>query len=170
MKISVYALSIDIFTHALGNLSAILEKGAVYAAAKKFDSSVLVSSRLAPDMLPLSRQVQIACDISKNSAARLAGTEPPRFEDNEKTIEELRARIARTIDYLKSIPVSAFEGSEERDIKVPARERPLEFKGLAFLQRWALPNVFFHVTTAYNILRHNGVDIGKQDYLGQTQG
>jgi hypothetical protein len=170
MKISVYALSMDIFTHALGNLSAILEKGAVYAAAKKFDSGVLLSSRLAPDMLPLSRQVQIACDIAKNSAARLAGTEPPRFEDNEKTIEELRARIARTIDYLKSIPVSAFEGSEERDIKVPARERPLEFKGLAFLQRWALPNVFFHVTTAYNILRHNGVDIGKQDYLGQTQG
>jgi hypothetical protein len=170
MKISVYALSIDLFTHALGNLSAILEKGAAHAAAKKFDSSVLVSSRLAPDMHPLSRQVQIACDIAKNSAARLAGTEPPRFEDNEKTIEELRARIARTIDYLKSIPASAFEGSEDRDIKVPARERPLEFKGLAFLQRWALPNVFFHVTTAYNILRHNGVDIGKQDYLGRTQG
>jgi uncharacterized protein len=170
MKISVYALSIDVFTHALGSLSAILEKGAAHAVAKKFDSSVLVSSRLAPDMLPLSKQVQIACDISKNSAARLAGTEPPRFEDNEKTIEELRARIAKTIDYLKSIPASALEGSEDRDIKVPARERPLEFKGLAFLQRWALPNVFFHVTTAYAILRHNGVDIGKQDYLGNTQG
>jgi uncharacterized protein len=166
MKISVQSQSIDIFTHALGNLSAILEKGAVYAAAKKFDSNVLVGSRLAPDMLPLSRQVQIACDISKNSSARLAGIDPPRFEDNEKTIEELRARIAKTIDYLKSIPAGAFEGAEDRDIKVPAGERTLEFKGLAYLQSWALPNVFFHVTTAYNILRHNGVEIGKRDYLG----
>lgn len=166
MKISVQALSIDIFTHTLGSLSAILEKGVAHATARKFDSSVLVASRLAPDMMPLVKQIQIACDIAKNSAARLAGTEPPRFEDNEKTIEELRARIAKTIDYLKSIPAGALEGSEERDIKVPAGERTLEFKGLAFLQRWAIPNVFFHVTTAYNILRHNGVDIGKRDYLG----
>jgi hypothetical protein len=117
-------------------------------------------------MLPLARQVQIACDLAKNSVARLAGVEPPRFEDNEKTIEDLRARIAKTIDYLKSIPAGALEASEERDIKVPAGERTLEFKGLPFLQRWAIPNVFFHVTTAYNILRHNGVDIGKRDYLG----
>ena len=166
MKISVYALSVDIFTHALGNLATILEKGAAHAAAKKFDASVLVGSRLAPDMLPLSRQVQIACDIAKNSAARLAGIEPPRFEDNERTIEELRARIARTIDYLKTITPSALEGSEERDIKVPAGERPLEFKGLGYVQRWAIPNVFFHVTTAYDILRHNGVEIGKKDFLG----
>jgi hypothetical protein len=166
MKISVQALSIDIFMHALGGLSAVLEKGLAHAAAKKFDSNVLVSSRLAPDMLPLAKQVQIACDIAKNSAARLAGLEPPRFEDNEKTIEELRTRIARTVEYLKSLPASAFEGAEARDIKVPAGERTMEFKGLTFLQRWALPNVFFHITTAYNILRHNGVDIGKRDYLG----
>jgi uncharacterized protein len=169
MRISMHALSIDIFTNALTNLSVLLEKGAAYAAARKFDSSVLVSSRLAPDMLPLAKQIQIACDVAKNSAARLAGTQPPRFEDNEKTIEELRARIAKTLDYLKSIPASALEGSEDRDIKVPAGERTLEFKGLAFVQRWALPNVFFHVTTAYNILRHNGVDIGKRDYLGPAQ-
>jgi len=166
MKISVHALSIDIFATALGNLSAILEKGVAHATAKKFDSNVLVASRLAPDMLPLSRQVQIACDLAKNSAARLAGIEPPRFEDTEKTIDELRSRIARTIDYLKSIPAASLEGSEERDIKVPAGERTIEFKGLAFMQRWAIPNVFFHVTTAYNILRHNGVDIGKRDFLG----
>jgi uncharacterized protein len=166
MKISVQASTIDIFTHALGNLSAILEKGVAHATAKKFDSNVLVTSRLAPDMLPLLKQVQIACDLAKNSAARLAGAEPPRFEDNEKTIEELRARIAKTVEYLKSIPAGALEGSEERDIKVPAGERTLEFKGLAFVQRWAIPNVFFHVTTAYNILRHNGVDIGKRDFLG----
>src|SRR5882724_8491411 len=155
MKISVHSSTIDIFTHALGNLSAILEKGVAHAAAKKFDSNVLVTSRLAPDMLPLSKQVQIACDLAKNSAARLAGVEPPRFEDNEKTVE-----------YLKGIPAGALEGSEERDIKVPAGERTLEFKGLAFVQPWAIPNVFFHVTTAYNILRHNGVDIGKRDFLG----
>ena len=166
MKISVHALSIDIFTHSLTSLSAILEKGAQHATAKKFDSNVLVTSRLAPDMLPLSRQVQIACDLAKNSAARLAGVEPPRFEDNEKTIEELRGRIAKTVDYLKGIPAGALESSEERDVKVPAGERTLEFKGLEFLQRWAIPNVFFHVTTAYNILRHNGVDIGKRDFLG----
>src|SRR5215469_13512695 len=104
MKISVYALSVDLFTQALGNLAVILGKGAAYAAAKKFDASVLVGSRLAPDMLPLSRQVQFACDIAKNSAARLAGVEPPRFEDHEKTVEELRARIAKTIDYLQSLP------------------------------------------------------------------
>lgn len=166
MKISVQAMTVDIFTHALGNLAAILDKAAASAAARKFDSTVLVTSRLAPDMLPLSKQVQIACDIAKNSVARLAGAEPPRFEDNEKTIDELRARIARTIDYLSGFAPGALEGSEDRDIKVPAGERTLEFKGLAFVQRWAIPNVFFHVTTAYNILRHNGVDIGKRDYLG----
>ena len=166
MKISVQSVSIDIFTHALGSLSSILEKGVAHAAARKFDSLVLVNARLAPDMLPLSRQVQIACDLAKNSAARLAGVEPPRFEDSEKTMEELRTRIAKTIDYLKSIPPGSLENSEERDIKVPAGERTLEFKGLAFVQRWAIPNVFFHITTAYNILRHNGVDIGKRDFLG----
>ena len=166
MKISMYALSVDIFTHALGNLSAILEKGVAHATARKFDPNLLIASRLAPDMLPLSKQVQIACDISKNSVARLAGKEPPRFDDNEKTMEELRARIARTVDYLKSIPAAALEGSEERDIKVPAGERTLEFKGLTFLQRWAIPNAMFHVTTAYNILRQSGVEIGKRDFLG----
>ena len=117
-------------------------------------------------MLPLSKQVQIACDTAKKGAARLAGVDAPPFDDNEKTIEELRTRIARTIDFLKSLPPSAFDGCEERDIKVPAGERTLEFKGLTYLQRWLLPNLFFHVTTAYNILRHNGVEIGKRDYLG----
>ena len=168
MKASVHAMSVEIFTHALSNLSAVLEKGAASATARKFDSGVLVNARLAPDMLPLSRQVQIACDLAKNSTARLAGQEPPRFEDNEKTIDELRARVARTIDYVKSVPAAALEGSEERDIKVPAGERTLEFKGVAFIQRWAIPNIFFHVTTAYNILRHNGVDIGKRDFLGSN--
>jgi uncharacterized protein len=165
MKLSMHALSVEVFANALGNLSWILEKGAANAAQRKFDPAVLLGARLAPDMLPLTRQVQIACDIAKSATARLAGQEPPRFEDNEATVEQLLARIARTVDYLKGVPASAFEGSETRDIKVPAGERTFEFKGLAYLQRWAIPNVFFHVTTAYNILRHNGVDLGKRDFL-----
>jgi hypothetical protein len=167
MKITVQAVTVDMFATFLGNLSALLEKGLAHATAKKFDPSVLVNARLSPDMFPLSRQVQIACDLAKNSAARLAALEPPRFEDNEKTIEELRARIARTIDYLKGIPANAFEGAEDRDIKVPAGpDKFLDFKGLDFVQRWAIPNVFFHIMAAYAILRHNGVDIGKRDFLG----
>jgi hypothetical protein len=167
MKITVHAMSVDVFANALTNLSALLEKGLAHATARKFDPSVLVGSRLAPDMLPLSRQVQIACDLAKNSVARLAALEPPRFEDTEKTIEELRARIARTIDYLKGVPATAFEGAEDRDLKVPAGpDKFLDFKGLDFLQRFAIPNVFFHVTTAYAILRHNGVEIGKKDFIG----
>ncbi len=165
MKVSMHALSVDIFTHSLGNLSLILEKAAANAAQRKFDPGVLLGARLAPDMLPLTRQVQIASDIAKNSVARLAGQDPPRFEDTETTIEQLRARVARTIDFLKSVPASALEGSDTRDIKVPVGERTLQFKGLDFLQRWAIPNVFFHVVTAYDILRHNGVELGKRDFL-----
>jgi hypothetical protein len=165
MKISMHALSVDLFANTLGNLSFLLEKAAKSAANRKIEPGVLLASRLAPDMLPLTRQVQIACDLAKNSVARLAAQEPPRFEDTETSIDQLRARIARTIDVLKSVPASALEGSETRDIKLPSGERTLEFKGLDFLQRWAIPNVFFHVTTAYNILRHNGVDLGKRDFL-----
>jgi uncharacterized protein len=166
MKISMHALSVDLFAHALGNLSSILEKGAASAAQRKFEPAVLLAARLAPDMLPLTRQVQIAADLAKNSVARLAGQEPPRFEDTETTVEQLRARLARTVDFLGSVPASALEGSETRDIRLPSGARTLEFKGLDFLQRWAIPNVFFHVTTAYDILRHNGVELGKRDFLG----
>jgi hypothetical protein len=165
MKISMHAMSVDVFTHTLGNLSWFLDKAARSAEQRKFDPGILLAARLAPDMLPLTSQVQIAGDIAKGAVARLAGQEPPRFEDNETSIEQLRARIARTIDFLKSVPASALEGAETRDIKLPARERTLEFKGLDFLQRWAIPNVFFHVTTAYDILRHNGVELGKRDFL-----
>jgi hypothetical protein len=167
MKITIPAVTTEMFANSLTHLSALLEKGLAHASARKFDPAVLVNARLAPDMFPLSRQVQLACDLAKNSVARLAALEPPRFEDNEKTIEELRARIARTIDYLKGIPASAFEGAEDRDLKIPAGpDRFLDFKGLDFVQRWAIPNVFFHITTAYAILRHNGVEIGKRDFLG----
>jgi hypothetical protein len=165
MKITMYTMSVDLFANSLGNLSAVLDKGLAYATTRKFEPVVLLASRLAPDMLPLTRQVQIACDIAKNSVARLAAQEPRRFEDNETSFEQLRARIAATIDYIKSIPASALEGSEDRDIKVPAGERTLEFKGLQYLQTWAIPNVLFHVTTAYDILRHNGVELGKRDFI-----
>ena len=165
MKLSMHAMSVEVFATALANLSWFLEKAARSAEQRKFDVNVLLASRLAPDMLPLTRQVQIASDIAKNSVARLAAQDPPRFEDTETTIEQLRARLARAIDYLRGIPASALEGSETRDIKVPAGERTFEFKGLEFLQRWAIPNVFFHVTTAYDILRHNGVELGKRDFL-----
>jgi hypothetical protein len=168
MKISMHAFSVGVFVNALGNLSKILEKGANSAAQRKFDPSVLLAARLAPDMLPLTRQVQIAADVAKNCVARLAGQEPPRFEDTETSFEQLHARLARTIDFMKGVPASALEGSETRDIKVPAGERTLEFKGLDYAQRWAIPNVFFHVTTAYDILRHNGVELGKHDFLGDT--
>jgi uncharacterized protein len=167
MKLSMHAVSVDVFVNSLTRLAALLEKGLAHATQRKFDPAVLLGARLAPDMFPLTRQVQIACDLAKNSVARLAAQEPPRFPDTETSFEELQARIARTLDYLRSVPATALEGAETRDIKVPARERTLEFKGLDFLQCWALPNVFFHVTTAYNILRHNGVEIGKRDYLGR---
>jgi hypothetical protein len=166
MKISMHAMSVEVFTHTLGNLSAVLQKGLSHARQRKFEPAVLLNARLAPDMLPLTRQVQIACDVAKNSVARLAAQEPPRFADTETTFEELHARIARTIDFLKSVPASALEESETRDIKFTAGERTLEFKGLEFLQRWAIPNVFFHATTTYAILRHNGVELGKRDFLG----
>jgi hypothetical protein len=165
----MHAFSVDVFANTLGNLSAILEKAAGNATARKFDPAVLLSARLAPDMLPLTRQVQIACDMAKNSTARLAGREPPRFEDTETSIGELRARIARTIDYLQSVPASALEGAETREIVVPAGSRKLKFQGLEFLQRWAIPHVFFHVVTAYAILRHNGVELGKNDYTGPAR-
>ncbi len=165
MNSAMHAFSVDVFANALTNLSWLLEKAAASAASRKIEPAVLLGSRLAPDMLALTRQVQIACDIAKNSVARLAGQEPPRFEDNETSIEQLRVRVARTIDFLKSVPESALAGAETRDIRVPTHDGALEFKGLEFLQRWAIPNVFFHVTTTYNILRHNGVDLGKRDFL-----
>ena len=165
MKISVHVMSVELLATALSNLSTILEKGHAHALARKFDPAVLLTARLAPDMFPLTRQVQIATDVAKGGVARLAGREPPKFEDNEQTFEELRARLARTIDFVKSTPASAFEAAEDRDIKLPARDRTIEFKGLDYLQRFVIPNVFFHSTMAYAILRHNGVELGKKDFL-----
>jgi hypothetical protein len=167
MKINMHTMAVDTAVPALKVLSELLDKGLAHATAKKFEPSVLVDARLAPDMLPLNKQVQIACDMVKNGCARLAGVEAPRFEDTEVTIEELKARIAKTIDYVAALPADKFDGSEDRDIKIPLRDRTLEMKGLPFLQRWLIPNFWFHVVTTYALLRHNGVEVGKRDFLGQ---
>ncbi len=166
MKISMHNMVVDQCAPLLAAMSKILDKGVAYAEAKKFDPAVLVNSRIAPDMWPLSRQVQIASDMVKNGVARLAGQEAPRYEDNEQTIDELKARIAKTIDYIKSVPASAFEGSEDRDIKIPLRDRTLEMKGLDYLRGFVLPNFYFHASMVYALMRHNGVELGKKDFLG----
>jgi uncharacterized protein len=166
MKISMYAMSHDVFQKALTQLLHVMEKGVANAKARGFDTSVLVGSRLAPDMLPFAKQIQLTSDFAKNSMARLAGVDPPKFEDIETTMDELFARVRKTLEYIDSLPAASLDGSEERDIKIPLRDRTVEFKGLEFLQKWALPNFYFHHVTAYNLLRHNGVDIGKKDFLG----
>jgi hypothetical protein len=166
MKISMHAMSYDVFKRALTQLLHVMEKAVANAKARNFEPGVLVNARLAPDMLPFARQVQLTSDFAKNSMARLAGIDPPKFEDTETTMDELFARVKKTLDFIDSVPAASLEGSETRDIKIPLRDRTVEFKGLAFLQHWALPNFFFHHVTAYNLLRHNGVDIGKRDFLG----
>lgn len=166
MNISMHALSHDVFKRALDQLLRVMEKGAANAKARNFDVSVLVNARLAPDMLPFYKQIQLTSDFAKSAMARLAGVDPPKFEDTETTLEELVARVKKTLDYIATISAAQLQGSETRDIKIPLRDRTLEFKGLPFLQFWALPNFFFHHVTAYNILRHNGVDLGKRDFLG----
>jgi hypothetical protein len=166
MNISMHAMSQEVFKRGLVQLQHVMEKAVANAQARRFDTAVLVDARLAPDMLPFVRQVQLASDFAKNSIARLQGVEPPKFEDNETTMDELFARVKKTIEYIDSVPAAALEGSETRDIVIKLRDRTVEFKGLAFLQHWAIPNFFFHHVTAYNLLRHNGVDIGKRDFLG----
>jgi len=169
MKVSIHSLAVEQVSHTLGQVLVFLDKAAAYAEAKKFDVSVLVNARLAPDMLPFTKQIQIASDNAKFGVARLAGVDAPKFEDNETTLDDLRARIKKTIDFIKSVPASAFEGGEDRDIKIVVPSRTFEMKGLAYLRGWVLPNVFFHVTAAYLILRNNGVDVGKRDFLGDIK-
>ena len=166
MTMSMYQASVPTFLHTLRSLRAILEKGLAHAEARKFDPTVLAASRLYPDMLPLTRQVQIASDAAKGAAARLAGVDPPKFEDVETTIPELIARVDKTIDYLQSFKPAQIDGSEERTITIQTPRQTFTFPGATFLRHWALPNFFFHVTTAYNLLRHNGVEIGKSNFLG----
>lgn len=168
MNISMHTMSVDSFVPMLESLSAILDKGAAHAKAAKLD---LVSARLAPDMYTLAQQVQIACSNARDGAGRLAGQNPPRAKDDEKSLAELKTLITKTVAYLKSLPASAFEGAEKRDCSIPMPNNPnmgFQMNGLQFLRAWALPHFYFHLVTAYDILRHNGVEIGKQDYLSQA--
>lgn len=167
MTISMYQASVPVFIRMLNNLAAILEKAVAHAEAKKIDPAVFFSSRLYPDMFPLSRQVQIASDTAKGGAARLSGTEPPKYEDNETNFPELIARLHKTIAYLSAFKPEQIDGSENKSITLKVRNDTLTLSGIDFLLNRALPNLYFHVTTAYDILRHNGVEIGKKDYLGK---
>ena len=167
MSITMYQASAPVLKRALTSLVNILEKGAAHAEARKIDGAVLLGSRLFPDMFALARQVQIATDVSKGCVARLAGVEPPKYDDNEASFAELIARLRKTLDYIATFKPEQFEGAETRDIVLKTPRGEMNFKGLAYLQGFVLPNVYFHVTTAYNILRHNGVELGKMDYIGQ---
>lgn len=169
MTISMHQASAATFIHKLNNLAAILEKAQAHAHARQFDGRILVNSRLYPDMLPLSSQVQIATDGAKGGVARLAGQQPPRFEDNESTLPELVQRVRKTIAYLETFTPEQIDGSEERDISLQVGQHTLRFKGLRYLLDFVTPNFYFHITTAYAILRHNGVEIGKRDFLGLIQ-
>ena len=164
--LSIYDVTIPPLKRTLNNLAAILKKGEEYADAKKIEHSVLLNSRLFVDMYPLTRQVQITTDMSKGAGARLAGVEIPKYEDNETSFAELQARIAKTIAFLDTIDSKQLQDAETREITITIRKTDLKFSGQDYLLKWVLPNVYFHVTTAYNILRHHGVELGKQDFLG----
>jgi hypothetical protein len=161
----MYQTSVPRFVNMLKNLSAILDKAQAHAEGRKIDPAVLLNSRLYPDMFPMKRQVQIACDTAKGAVARLAGVEVPKHEDSEETIAELKARIAKTIDFVQTVRPAQIDGSEEKGIHLKLGAREVDYKGMQYLLGHALPNFYFHVTTAYGILRHNGVELAKRDYL-----
>lgn len=166
MALTMYQASIPQLTRMLNNLANILQKAEAFAKAKNIDEGVLVNARLAPDMFPLSKQVQIACDQVKNGMARLAGIELPKFDDNETTFAQLQERITKTIAFANSITPAQVDGTEAKEIKFSIKEWNFEFVGEQYLLTWIIPNFYFHVTTAYDILRHNGLEIGKSDFLG----
>lgn len=168
MTVSMYQASVPSFVRTLGNLSAILDKAQAHADAKKLDPAALTSYRLFPDMLPMTKQVQIACDTAKGVVARLAGVEIPAYDDNEQSLAELKARIAKTIAFIQTVTPAQIDGSEDKEIVIKRGDKETRYKGMQFLLGHALPNFYFHVTTAYNILRHNGIEIGKRDYLGKV--
>jgi uncharacterized protein len=167
MKLSMYQASVTAFVRQLNNLVAILDKAAAHADAKKIDPKVLINSRLFPDMFPLVRQIQIATDTARGGAARLAGVAVPEQEDTETTFPELVARIRKTISYLETLKAEQFEGAEDRTVTWQTRSSTKTMQGLPYLQNHLLPNLYFHITTAYNILRHSGVELGKKDFLGK---
>jgi uncharacterized protein len=170
MNIPMHSASVGVYTRLLKNLSAILDKAEAWVADRKLDPNAILQSRLAPDMFIFTRQVQIATDMAKGTAARLAGQEPPRYEDNETSFAELRSRVAKTIAYLQGLPPAAFEDAAERAITLklgpPGKQTEYNFVGLDYLQGFGTPNVYFHYSMVYALLRHNGLDIGKRDYVG----
>ncbi len=166
MPLSMYQASIPVFVKQLSNLSAILKKAEAHALTKKIDPEVFINARLAPDMFPLSRQIQIATDGVKGCAARLAGVEVPSYPDTEKTFPQLQARIAKTIEFIKTFSAKQIDGTEESKVTLKLRDQEHTFRGQPYLLNFVLPNLYFHMTTAYAILRHNGVDIGKKDFIG----
>lgn len=166
MSLSMYQASIPVFIRGLTNLAAIMDKAEAHAGAKHIEPDVFLNARLAPDMFPLVRQVQSVSDGAKGCAARLAGMEVPSYADTEASFAELKQRIAKTVSFLQSIAPAQVDGSEERPVTLKARDQELHFTGQTYLLGFALPNFYFHMTTAYDILRHNGVDLGKRDYLG----
>ena len=166
MSLSMYQASAPRFANTLKNLSALLDKTQAHCEAKKIDPLAITASRLFPDMFPFNRQIWIATDTAKGAISRLAGIEIPKFEDTEQTIAELKARLAKTVDFVMSVPAAKIEGSGERDISMKIAGKDTVLKGAQYLLGHAYPNFYFHSTTAYNILRHNGVEIGKRDFLG----
>jgi uncharacterized protein len=169
MSFSLYDVSIPAFTLTLNNLAAILGKAADHAASKKVDPKVFPTARLIIDMLPLSSQIQIACDTAKGAAARLAGIEVPSHPDTETTLNELEGRVVKTLDFIKTIKPEQLQGAETREIVLQLPQSALKFTGVTYLTNFALPNFYFHATTAYVLLRKNGVDLGKRDFLGKVQ-
>ncbi len=166
MTISMYQASVPRFANILGNLSNILDKAQAHVDARKIDGTTLTSYRLFPDMLPMSVQVQIACDTAKGAVARLAGVPIPVDEDKETTLAELKARVEKTIGFIKSVSAAQIDGTEDKEVIITRRDKETRYTGMQFLLGHAIPNFYFHVTTTYNILRHNGVEIGKRDFLG----
>ncbi|MEO8057490.1 MAG: DUF1993 domain-containing protein [Burkholderiales bacterium] len=166
MSITMHSASVPVFVRLFINLGQWLDKAEAHAAAKKFETSVYMSAHFAPDMLPFTRQIQIACDGAKFAVARLAGVESPKFEDNETTFAELRERVRKVMDYVQSVPAALIDGTEDKDIVIPRRDGLITMKGEAYLKHFVLPNFFFHMTTTYALLRHNGVELGKMDFLG----
>jgi hypothetical protein len=166
MPLTMYSASVPVFVRMLGNVGTWLDKAEAHAAAKKFDPSVYLAARLAPDMLPFPKQIQIACDAAKFCVARLAGSEAPKFEDSETSISELRERIAKTVAYVRSVSAAQIDGSDARNISVPRRDGSMTMTGEDYLRQFVLPNFYFHVTMTYALLRHCGVDLGKGDFLG----
>jgi hypothetical protein len=171
MTISMSSASIPVFQTMLKNLSHLLDQASIFTTQAPCDPAALTQYRMAPDMLPFTRQVQIACDAVKNGVARLSGVEAPKFPDDEVTLPELQARIQKTLDYIATVPAAALDGTESKEITFPVgKDAKRTMHGEAYLKHWVLPNLFFHVTTAYIILRHNGVKVGKIDYLTGAHG